>query len=209
MPLYLQHSGETYRYAVWKITESQDELLALLPGDVEMWSAQISTFKSDSRKLEWLAIRVLFYTLWGRVIPISYHPNGKPYLPESDGYISITHTKGYVALAHSFEREVGIDMERVSDRVMRLGHKFVSEEEFNYVDKAHPIISLLLFWTAKEVMFKCMNAQGVDFRQHLHVDLSAVAQGYFTGYETRTSQKLTFHFHYLIDPDFVLTSAEL
>lgn len=209
MPLYLQHSGETSRYAVWKITESQDELLSLLPGDAEAWRTQLNSFKSDSRKLEWLAIRVLFYTLWGRVVPIHYHANGKPYLFDSEGYISISHTKGYVALVHSFEHQVGIDMERVNERVCRLAHKFVSEEEFQFVDSSNPMLSFLLFWTAKEVMFKCMNTEGVDFRTHLHVDLSAISKGFFTGHETRTANKLSFRFHYLIDSDFVLTTAEL
>lgn len=66
--------------------------------------------------------------------------------------------------------------------------------------------SLLLHWSAKEVMFKCMNAAEVDFREHLRIEpFRLQEQGVLTAHEYRTEQRQHFQISYLLDPDFVLT----
>ena len=70
-------------------------------------------FTAAHRRLEWLAVRVLLYTLSGEEKEIAYHPSGKPYLADDSASISISHTKGYVAVALGLPgREVGVDIEQ-------------------------------------------------------------------------------------------------
>ena len=72
--------------------------------------------------------------------------------------ISISHTKGYVAvLLGGPEKEVGIDVECYGERVRKVAHKFVREDESVSWYKGTETWSLLLHWSAKETMFKCMN----------------------------------------------------
>mgnify|MGYP000016543064 CR=1 FL=1 len=67
-------------------------------------------------RLEWLAVRVLLYTLSGEEKEIAYHPSGKPYLADASASLSISHTKGYVAVVLGLPgREVGIDIEQYGE----------------------------------------------------------------------------------------------
>ena len=61
---------------------------------------------------------------------IGYRSSGKPYLADGSASISISHTKGYVAvLLGGPEKEVGIDVECYGERVRKVAHKFVREDE--------------------------------------------------------------------------------
>lgn len=187
------------------MTETLNELRALLPDSGDMYATELNVFKSDSRKTEWLAVRVLLYTLTGKMLPICYHPGGKPYFADGKAHLSISHTGGYVAVIVSETNEVGIDIEKISERVHKVAHKFVRDDECLPEEPAQKTQALLLIWSAKETMFKCMNEEAVDFREHLHVGLSQPDGTGFSGKETRSVQGRTFFINYLIDTDFVMT----
>lgn len=205
--LYKQFIGQKYQWGIWKMTETLDELLALLPDGGEKYLDELNAFKSDSRKVEWLAVRVLLYTLTGEVIQIHYHPSGRPYIADRELHLSISHTKGYVSVIISPTNEVGIDIEKISDRVHRVAHKFVRDDELLPEEPIQKTHALLLIWSAKEVMFKCMNEEAVDFREHMRVDISQADGGCFMGKETRSERGRTYSISYMIDPDFVMTWA--
>src|SRR5699024_8746974 len=102
--------------------------------------------------------------------------------------------------------EVGIDIEYYSERVRKVAHKFMRADEQESLFRGTETWSLLLHWSAKETMFKCMNASDVDFREHLHVMPFIVGeQGVFSAAEYRTAEKRNFQIHYYLFPDFVLT----
>lgn len=205
MSLYKQHITPEYQWGIWKITETLAELLALLPDHGAVYLNELSTFKSDFRKKEWLAVRVLLYTLTKRIMPIRYHSGGKPYFPEDKAHLSISHTKGYVSVIISETNEVGIDIEKISERIHKVAHKFVRDDEFVPEDTTRKKYALLLIWSAKEVMFKCMNAEAVDFREHMYIDLTQINGTCFLGKETRTQCGRTYLINYLVEPDFVMT----
>lgn len=206
MALYKEYTTAKYQWGIWKVTETQKELLSLLPDNGVVYLNELDTFKSESRKIEWLAVRVLLYRLTGKIKAISYLPNGKPYYANGSGYLSISHTKGYVSVIISKTNEVvGVDIERVSERIRKVAHKFVRDDEALPEESAQKTQALLLIWSAKETMFKCVNEEGVDFREHMHVDLRQINGTGFLGKETRSSEGRMFLMNYLIDPDFVMT----
>ena len=87
-----------------------------------------------TRKLEWLAVRVLLYTMLGEEKEIHYYSNGGPYLADGSFSISISHTKGYVAVLLSEPgKRVGIDIECYSERVRKVAHKFMREDEKKFL----------------------------------------------------------------------------
>lgn len=205
MGLYKKHATSEYQWGIWKVTESLDQLFALLPDNGAAFLENLNTFKSESRKIEWLAVRVLLYTLLKRIEPIAYHASGKPFFASGNGHISISHTKGYVSVIVSETYEVGIDIEKISDRVQKVAHKFVRDDEQLPEDPAQHIQALLLIWSAKEVMFKCMNEEAVDFREHMRIDFKDIHSECFMGRETRTLRNRQYVIHYILDPDFVMT----
>lgn len=203
--LYKQHLSSDYRWGIWKVTESLEELLALLPDRGAIYSDDLAAFTSDSRKTEWLAVRVLVYSLIGEIIPICYQPNGKPYFAVGSAHLSISHTKGYVAVILSSAYEVGIDIEKVSERIHKVAHKFVREDENPHREEGQYTHALLLIWSAKETLFKCMNQEAVDFRKHLYVDVPLMQASQFTAREFRTAHKRSYLIHFILHPDFVMT----
>ena len=203
--IYKLHTTPAYRWGIWKVTETLAELLALLPDHGAVYANELDTFKSDSRKIEWLAVRVLLYTMTQKMATICYYPNGKPYFQTGEAHLSISHTRGYASVILSATNEVGIDIERVGERIHKLAHKFVRDDEYLPNDAVQRTHTLLLIWSAKEVMFKCMNEEGVDFRQHLHVEPICMNGTAFAGKETRSLPGRTYSIDYLLDPDFVMT----
>lgn len=204
MGLYKEVDDARFKLGIWELTETLDELLTLLPDNGEMYTEELGSFKSEGRKLEWLAVRVLLYTLTGEVCTIQYHINGKPYFANSTVQLSISHTKGYVAVIVSADHEVGIDIEQMGDRVCRVAHKFMKEDEL-LLDSSLRTKGLLLIWSAKETIFKCMNEESVDFCEHIRVKVANLSFGWIVGRETRTVLKKTYLIHYVLDPKFVMT----
>ena len=60
MPVFKQYTESSYKWGIWKTSESLEELLALLPHK-EKYEEGIGKFTAVSRKLEWLAVRVLLH----------------------------------------------------------------------------------------------------------------------------------------------------
>ncbi len=83
MALFLQHKTDDIQWAVWKMEESLDALLALLPDARRVFCEQeLNRFVSERRKMEWLSVRVLLYAMLQEDKEIGYSPEGKPYLTD-------------------------------------------------------------------------------------------------------------------------------
>jgi len=136
--------------AIWEITETLDELLQL--------SNTISTadFNTERRKKEWIASRLLLNEI-NPDYSISYNAFGAPEL--SDGsFLSISHSKGLVTIIIS-QQQVGIDIEEISEKAIRVSSKFVSTNNL----KALTAEKATLIWCCKEAVFKWHQKGEVDF----------------------------------------------
>ncbi len=204
--LYFDKTYEGWRIAIWHVTESVDELLTLLPDEDVVRTEAKNRFHSESRVLEFTAVRVLLFTMLGRQVPISYDDKGAPHLPDYEKVdISISHTRGYVAVALADEGEIGIDIEQIGERVQRIKSRFVREDE-----QADTITSMLLHWSAKETAFKVLHRTKVDFLKHLHVQpFAEQEEGTFLLHETRTDEEQTMQINYKVFPEFVLTYSHI
>ena len=164
MSLFIQHTYPSYKWGVWKMDETLDELLSMLPQQ-ETYLEGLQRFSAEHRRLEWLSVRVLLFTLLGEEKEIAYYPSGKPYLADKSASISISHTRGYVSvIIGEAGKEVGIDIEQYGERVHKVAHKYMRTDEPLSSYQGTDTWALLLHWSAKEVMFKCMNTPEVDFR---------------------------------------------
>lgn len=200
--IYYDRQSEGWRIAVWHVTESLDELYSLLPDDETVRMEAERQFRSPTRITEWVAVRVLLCQMLGRQVPILYYENGAPYLPDYEALdISISHTRGYVAVGIAERGQIGIDIEQMAEKVSRVKERFVREDEC-----AEGLVSLLLHWSAKETAFKVLHRERVDFKRHLRVlPFEAQKSGNFMLVESRTDEEARMLIHYFVFPEFVLT----
>jgi phosphopantetheinyl transferase len=163
---------------------------------------------TEYRRQEWLSVRVLLKELTGKEKEILYHPSGKPYLADNSYHISISHTRGYVAVSLNKEKETAIDIERIAPRVKNIRSRFMSVEEEKMLSKNRELLHLLLHWSAKETMFKILNETSVEFKSQLHIqsfEPLLSEWGSFPAYETRTGKQNIFTINYYVHKDYVLT----
>ena len=207
MALFQQHTeSDNCLWAIWKVDESPEQLLSLLPHS-ETYRQSIARFASPNRRLEWLAVRVLLYVLLGEDPEIRYRNDGKPYWADGSRSLSISHTRGYVAVIVGHpDQEVGIDIEQYGERVRKVASRFMHPDETASVYNGTDIWGLLLHWSAKETLFKCLNETEVDFQEHLRIyPFSIEESDVIQAVEYRTPKKQRFRIHYRLFPDFVLT----
>ena len=115
-------------------------------------------YKSNARRMEYICERALLKDMMnGRIVNIFHNEDGKPMLNNGLN-ISISHTRGYIAIILSETKNVGIDIEYVSDRVEKISSRFMREDE-----SADDIISLLVHWCAKETLYKLFSSEHLDF----------------------------------------------
>ncbi|MBR0037181.1 MAG: 4'-phosphopantetheinyl transferase superfamily protein [Bacteroidales bacterium] len=167
-------------YIVWRINESEEELLSGLEHP-EFFADKIRNLKPGSRRrLEVLAVRRALKVLFeGEEVPVLYSEEGAPYLSgnrhkDLPCYLSISHTQGY-AMAIRCEMPVGCDIERLGTRVQRVVPKFLRNEEIARLQLADDLydIALHLAWCAKETAFKILGAAFYDLQNLtsvLHID---------------------------------------
>ena len=211
MPLYQQFSDckGGCKIAIWQIVESEEELVAPLSNGRVLLEEARQRFKAAGRRIEWLAVRRLMHQL-GIASPIAYLPSGKPYLKDDKRHITISHTRGYAAVAISETNPIGLDIEQRTDKVYRVQHKFLSPEEKSLLpSEKKNVEALLIIWTAKEAMFKLVDKEGIDFAEHFHLDPFTVAPaGECTARETFTTERRTFSLRYWVLPEFVMSLGE-
>lgn len=192
---------------IWKIEEPWEALLDKLEHK-EWYLPSLQQFVSDKRKQEWLSARILLKELTGKELRIDYRPNGAPFLPGHPMQISISHTKGYAAVILSGQGSVAIDIEQYASRVLKLHQRFLSMKEYESLSPVQPTHSLL-YWSAKETLFKLIGQQEVDFKKHLFIHPFQCVQneGTLHAIEYKTSERKSYLIHYLVAPDFVMTYA--
>ncbi len=208
MPLLTSHSEASFCWGIWKMEEDENALLELLPRRQEHLR-ELRPFALPRRRLERLAVRALLYTLTGTDTPICYEASGRPYLSDVRASFSASHTDGYAAvLVGQPDMQAGIDIERYSERVRKVASRFIRKDEQPQLFHNTDLWALLLHWSAKETLFKCLNQTDIDFSRHLRIfPFEPQPEGSFLACEYRTPRQQQFRLHYFLHPDFVLTAC--
>lgn len=190
--------------AMWKVEETIDELLAMLFNRPEHREA-ISKMGAEKRQKEYLVSRVMLNTVLNDDKTIAHHPNGAPYITDGSYNISIAHTGQYVTILLHPTAKVGIDIERITDKVVRVQSKFLSEAEIAALDVNNSKTQLTLLWAAKEALYKVMGVETVDFVKHLSVaPFSPYLDGEMQAQESVTAAQQNYTLSYRVFPEFVL-----
>ncbi len=170
---YLKELDAHSRVALWKIEESEEELVAMLQLDAQEM-AKLETLAKGKRTLHWLATRVLLRYLLQTpdYIHCPSDGNGKPYLPDFPFEISLTHSYDYAGVMLSNAGGAcGIDLEIVKEKVVRIKNKFLKPEELDFMkDDAHFVDQLYACWCAKEAVYKLQGNRGVSFYNDMLIE---------------------------------------
>ena len=211
MPNHAHHTFEGGGIAIWHITETSEELYALLA--THRYDAQLADKTHEARRAEWLAVRLLVKELFGPECEVAYHPTGRPYLKGSNIHISISHTKGFAAVAYHHDAPIGMDIEYISSRVERISSRFTTEGEAAYIDvhdeHARQMYHLIN-WSAKEALYKLFDSPSLaEFREVFHIAPYALAECGTMNATVCDVENTILAVSYLTFPYFVCTWAVL
>lgn len=171
MPLIRQISVGDVLVGIWQITESSETL-------ADMFCALFGRhaipdyLTAEARRREWLASRLLLCELVGHPCRLLNDDNGRPFLVNGDVEVSISHTKGYAAVAVSKNR-VGLDIELRNRNVLGAQRCFLGSLEMASMNNDNT--KALLCWSAKEALFKVVGNLGGTFKENIIVEPFDVA----------------------------------
>jgi len=118
------------------------------------------------RKNEFTGIRQLRNELLPKK-EIIYSSTGKPSLIDDTTQLSISHSSQSICVAIS-DSPLGIDIEKIDDRILKVRAKFVNceEKQFYAYDS---IEDLTILWTIKESIYKLLDISGISFLDDIQI----------------------------------------
>lgn len=169
MPLYNTLTvGPSTRVYLWKIEESE----AALAKDVtltEHCQRRMYGMKSEMHRRGFLSIRHLMAQAGYLDADLYYDDNGKPHLKDGKR-ISITHSNHFTGIIVSDTHEVGIDIEKQRDKILRIAHKFTPVSEYRTIANTEALIrKLTIVWGCKEALYKIYAEPGLSFLHHISI----------------------------------------
>lgn len=193
MPLTSIEAIHTGGYlGIWTIRENENYFRSRLR--LSLPELQSMTAKQGMRRLEWLAARYLLQYLSPPDAICRKDQFGKPYLLNYPLHISISHSRGAVAVAIA-RAPVGVDIQGFSDKIEGLAFKFLHENESN---AGYDRKQLHVFWGAKEVLYKACGRRDLFFKDHIFIAPFQYlpAGGHCEGFVEKEDFAANFNLHY-------------
>ena len=180
------------RVVIWEVNESLEFFSEhlLLSSDEQSFVKTLN----KKRKLEWSASRFLMQQVLDIDIEAKLRKDtyGKPFLLQEDVHISISHSHDYSAIAIS-PKVIGIDIQLELDKISRIAHKFISDEEHSFIEENKKIIYYHSIWGAKESMYKAYGRKHVEFKCDMIVDPFVFKEDGYT-FAGRLEKEKTFQY---------------
>lgn len=152
---------------VWKVTSLLDELCKnpiLSPLELK----EANTIKSEKRKTEFIACRIILKNLFDCELELKHHKSGRPYIKEAK-HISISHSKGYIAIVLGKEN-MGIDIEQPQEKILKLIPRILSETELIQFQQKPSIEHASKLWGTKESVLKYLGDKNLNYREDIKID---------------------------------------
>lgn len=199
MPLHQHITPDTSTNIwIWEASESNEELLS--KANNLGWTLDIAHISGEQRRREIITTHLLM-SLAG-ITAIQHNTDGRPYCREYHS-ISLSHSKQWVTLATHQSSTIGIDIECITDRVLRVATRFMNEQELSYLSP-DDLQTMLISWCAKETAYKIIGHPATDFRATLRIHpFNAMQEGNLRIEHLTSSQILTLHYqssssHYML-----------
>lgn len=138
--------------------------------------AAAAAFGSARRRAEFLTWRAVVRRELGRDVRIGYNDAGAPVLTDRDGYISVSHCDGRVAVCFS-ANPCAVDIEPETRNFSRAASRYLAAAERALSDDpSFPGV----VWCAKEALYKYAGRTNLDFLTDLSIERADLAAGELT-----------------------------
>ena len=149
---------------VWKVQSCSTTLLKRVQlSDIEL--LRFESLKTEKRKVEFLACRIALKSLFTDKLILQHYSSGKPFIKEA-AHLSISHSHNYIAIAFG-ETEIGIDIEKPQEKMLRLISRVLSERENEEFLKTPSIQHACKLWSAKESVLKYIGDKNLNYRDDI------------------------------------------
>ena len=163
----------------------------------------VFTGLSGKRELEKSATLFLLEKLFNKPLQLEYNTEGKPQLKEEKCHISISHSHDKLVIICNTECNTGVDVELIRDKVLKIKDKFLSAVELE--EAKDNVEKLIIYWAAKETLYKVYGLKEVEFAKHLYVNpFELKQQGELVGEINLENFRKKFNLHYEKLEDYML-----
>ena len=197
MPLYKSLTvNKTTKVLIWKIEESIENLNT----DIVLTDknqVRFDSMKSDLHQKGFLSIRHLLKEVEYTDDDLVYDEFGKPHL-KNGKFISITHSFTFTAIIISDDLQVGIDIEKQRDKILKIAHKFTPIEEYKTIANSDALVSkLTIVWGGKESLYKIYGKKKLRFLEHIYIEDFSFEDEKTTGEIRYNGYTLPYNIHFL------------
>ncbi|OJJ17880.1 hypothetical protein BKI52_28905 [marine bacterium AO1-C] len=172
MPLiHIEHKGPQCSWGIWEIEENSQELVDLLSPRASE-ANYLKYIEHEKKRCESAAARLVIKQILEQkqeeYFGILKDANNKPYLSDASYNISLSHTDQYaVGIVHQ-SKAVGIDVEMIREKLLKISNRVLSQEEQQAVKG--DLEMLTVYWSAKETLYKIHSKRQLFFNRDLIID---------------------------------------
>ncbi len=142
MSLWPNHSNKNL--LLWHLTESVEDWMEMAEKSGHLFPNQLP----NRRDIERFATLLLLKEMQIQN-QLEYNEWGKPVLKDGR-FLSISHDKNFVGIV-IHDKEVGLDIQTVEERIHRIAQKFCNEAELSQFQTTQELTAI---WCTKEAIFK-------------------------------------------------------
>ena len=161
---------------------------------------KLSIYFSDKRKIEFSSVRYLLKKYIGDYT-IEYDGLGAPNIIDGPN-ISISHSHKYVAIAQSNKNRIGIDIEKIKEKIQKITTKFINLEDLKNITSEENELNETTYtkiWCCKEAIYKILSNKKIGLKEHITIKLSSpYTATAFVNFEN-TIHSFYINIHYLDD----------
>ena len=208
MPLLeIEQLNEHQFIGYWNVVESIEGLSVGFNFDIEEDNSLIT---HPTKQMEWLATRILMKCILD-FTNLDYHgilkdEFGKPWLKDSEYYISVSHCFPMVVVILDTEHPVGIDLERSRKQIDKIAPRFLSSDEMAFSTSTD---HHLIMWAVKETLYKLHGRKSLVFREQLFIEsFPAEREGSIIGrIIDKTTEVHKMYYRFIFDNEYVLVHS--
>lgn len=171
MPLYKKVKfDDGMVLAIWKIEETESELMPLLSLDANEL-VELQSIRAPQSRLRWMASRLALKSVFEewKTIEILKDIHGKPFFGMLNGHFSLSHSGEFATCLYHPDKQVGLDIEFIRPKVIDISRKFMKDEELAAIPNEYKMESLYVCWCAKEAIYKWQGKRGLSMRDKITI----------------------------------------
>lgn len=192
---------------IWKFDESSEELAAkvdLNPSE----QLKYQKLKVEKRKKEFLALRILLQKILMAKCEIYYGKLGNPQIKNYKLHLSISHSNELLTVFVSSVK-AGIDTENTLRDTEKIKNRYLSDEEIKDTESnQNPALIRIVYWSAKEAIYKCALQPNVEFKTQIEIETFKLkSKGSFNGSLKTPAKNMNFNLCYFFLENNVVVYA--